>query len=53
MIFIPTTTKALREVKANKGAIYFATASEVIPQCSVKPLSISYESGGTGLTHLK
>ncbi|NEQ38903.1 MAG: CHAT domain-containing protein [Okeania sp. SIO3I5] len=45
VVFIPTTTQALRKVTANKGAIYFATASEVIPQCGVKPLAISYESG--------
>ncbi|NET41609.1 substrate-binding domain-containing protein [Okeania sp. SIO2B3] len=44
---VPTTTQALREVTANKGGIYFATASEIIPQCGVKPLSIAYRSGGT------
>ncbi|MGD1713726.1 PstS family phosphate ABC transporter substrate-binding protein [Dapis sp. BLCC M172] len=53
VIFIPTTTKALREVKANKGAIYFATASEVIPQCSVKPLAIAFESGGNFIVPYK
>ncbi|NET15927.1 MAG: CHAT domain-containing protein [Okeania sp. SIO1H6] len=47
VFFIPTTTQALREVTANKGGIYFATASEVIPQCGVNPLAISYESAGT------
>jgi len=47
VVFMPTTTQAVRKVNANKGAIYFATASEVIPQCGVKPLAISYESGGT------
>ena len=44
---LPTTTQALQEVTANKGGIYFATASEIIPQCGVKPLSIAYQSGGT------
>lgn len=44
---VSTTTQALREVTANKGGIYFATASEIIPQCGVKPLSIAYRSGGT------
>ncbi|NEP77987.1 MAG: CHAT domain-containing protein [Okeania sp. SIO3C4] len=44
---VRTTTKALREIAANKGGIYFATASEIIPQCGVKPLPIAYQSGGT------
>ncbi|MDY7002546.1 MAG: substrate-binding domain-containing protein [Cyanobacteriota bacterium] len=47
VVSIRTTTQALREVTANKGGIYFGTASEIIPQCAVKPLSIAYRSGGT------
>ncbi|MDY6936145.1 MAG: PstS family phosphate ABC transporter substrate-binding protein [Cyanobacteriota bacterium] len=37
---VPTTTAALREVGGNPGSIYYASAPEVIPQCSVKPISI-------------
>ena len=38
---IDTTTLALREVSANQGAIYYASAPEVVPQCSVKTLPLS------------
>lgn len=38
--FIPTTTKALKNVATNPGAIYYATASEVVPQCNVKSLAL-------------
>ena len=38
--FIPTTTQALREVTANPGGIYYASAPEVVPQCGVKPLPL-------------
>lgn len=39
--FVENTTAALRQVSANKGGIYYASASEVVSQCSVKPLPIS------------
>jgi phosphate transport system substrate-binding protein len=42
--FIPTTTQALRQVTANLGAIYYASAPEVVPQCKIKPLPIGRES---------
>ena len=38
--FISTTTKALNNVATNPGAIYYATASEIIPQCNVKSLPL-------------
>jgi phosphate transport system substrate-binding protein len=38
--FIPTTTQALRQVAANPGGIYYASAPEVVPQCGVKPLPL-------------
>lgn len=38
--FIPTTTEALRELAKNEGGIYYASAPEVVPQCTVKPLPI-------------
>ncbi|WP_017315054.1 PstS family phosphate ABC transporter substrate-binding protein [Mastigocladopsis repens] len=38
--FIPTTTEALREVAKNTGGIYYASAPEVVGQCTVKPLPL-------------
>ncbi len=43
--FIPTTTQALREVAKNAGGIYYASAPEVVPQCSVKSLPIGRKPG--------
>jgi len=42
---ISTTTQALREVSANPGAIYFASAPEVVGQCTVKPLPLGQRAG--------
>jgi phosphate transport system substrate-binding protein len=42
--FIPTTTQALREVAKNPGGIYYASAPEVVRQCSVKPLPLGRKS---------
>lgn len=42
---IDTTTQAVREVGKQKGGIYFASASGIINQCSVKSLPISRNSG--------
>lgn len=38
--FLNITTNALRKVGTQLGAIYYASASEVVPQCSVKSLAI-------------
>ncbi|WP_427157538.1 PstS family phosphate ABC transporter substrate-binding protein [Aliinostoc sp. HNIBRCY26] len=38
--YIGTTTEALRKVDANPGSIYYASAPEVVPQCTVKSLPI-------------
>jgi phosphate transport system substrate-binding protein len=45
--FIDTTTQALREVSTNPGGIYYASAPEVVGQCTVKPLPLSARSGGS------
>ncbi len=37
---MPTTTEALRAVSTNPGGIYYASAPEVIGQCTAKPLAI-------------
>ncbi len=42
--FIPTTTQALREVAKNSGGIYYASAPEVVGQCSVKSLPLGRKS---------
>jgi phosphate transport system substrate-binding protein len=38
--FVSTTTQALQEVARNPGAIYYASAPEVVGQCTVKPLPV-------------
>ncbi|MEA5617891.1 substrate-binding domain-containing protein [Cronbergia sp. UHCC 0137] len=38
--YIGTTTEALRKVAVTPGAIYYASAPEVVPQCTIKPLPI-------------
>lgn len=42
--FLNITTKALKKVGIEPGAIYYASASEVVPQCSVKSLAIGEKS---------
>jgi phosphate transport system substrate-binding protein len=45
VVYVYSTTPALREVSKNRGGIYYATAPEVVPQCTVKPLPIGREKG--------
>ncbi|HBB33149.1 MAG TPA: phosphate ABC transporter substrate-binding protein [Cyanobacteria bacterium UBA8803] len=42
--FISTTTQALQEVANNPGSIYYASAPEVVPQCSVRSLPIGRQA---------
>jgi phosphate transport system substrate-binding protein len=47
---VNSTTEALKKLKNDpdpsyKGGIYFATASEVVTQCNVKPLGLRRKSG--------
>jgi phosphate transport system substrate-binding protein len=42
--FIPTTTQALQEMGKNLGGIYYASAPEVVGQCTVKPLPLGRKS---------
>jgi phosphate transport system substrate-binding protein len=37
---VSTTTQALQKLANTPGGIYFASAPEVVPQCTVKPLAI-------------
>lgn len=43
--FIPTTTLALRQVSETLGSIYYASAPEVVPQCTVKSLPLGRKVG--------
>jgi phosphate transport system substrate-binding protein len=38
--YIDTTTAALRKLAVNPGGIYYASAPEVVPQCTIKSLPI-------------
>ncbi|CAD5982186.1 PstS family phosphate ABC transporter substrate-binding protein [Planktothrix agardhii] len=42
--FIPTTTEALRAISNNPGGIYYASAPEVVEQCTIKPIAIGLTS---------
>ncbi|WP_019508280.1 PstS family phosphate ABC transporter substrate-binding protein [Pleurocapsa sp. PCC 7319] len=41
--FIATTTQALRQLASNPGGIYYGSASALVPQCTVKPLSLGLQ----------
>jgi phosphate transport system substrate-binding protein len=43
--FIGTTTEALRKLAGNRGGIYYASAPEVVPQCTIRPLSVGRQPG--------
>ncbi len=43
--FISTTTQALRKVSTDPGGIYFASAPEVVGQCTVKSLPLGRKAG--------
>lgn len=42
--FVYSTTAALRKVAANSGGIYYASAPEIVEQCSIKPLPLVNKS---------
>lgn len=43
--FVPTTTEALRKLATSPGGIYYASAPEVVPQCSIKSLPLGRKAG--------
>ncbi|KRH96970.1 MULTISPECIES: PstS family phosphate ABC transporter substrate-binding protein [Cylindrospermopsis] len=45
VIYIGTTTEALRKIDATPGGIYYGSAPEVVPQCGVKSLPVGRVSG--------
>ena len=42
---VATTTQALRQLSTISGGLYFASAPEIVPQCTVKPLPLARRSG--------
>ena len=44
VIVMPTTTQTLRQVAQHPGGIYYASAPEIIGQCTVKPLPIGRQT---------
>ena len=42
---VSTTTQALQKLATTPGGIYFASAPEVVPQCTIKPLAIGQLPG--------
>ena len=43
--FVSTTTQALRKLAGSLGGIYYASAPEVVPQCTIKPLPLGRQPG--------
>lgn len=43
--FVATTTEALQKLASNKGGIYYASAPEVVPQCTIKALPVGRQPG--------
>ena len=43
--FVPTTTQALKKVASSLGGIYYASAPEVVPQCSIRALPLGRTQG--------
>jgi phosphate transport system substrate-binding protein len=43
--FLSTTTQALQKLANSPGGIYYASAPEVVPQCSIKPLPLGRSQG--------
>jgi len=39
--FVATTTQAIRKLAEDPGGVYFASAPEVVPQCTIRPLPLS------------
>ncbi|MEH1927498.1 substrate-binding domain-containing protein [Nostoc sp.] len=43
--YINTTTEAVRKVAASPGGIYYASAPEIVPQCTIKSIPLGRTSG--------
>ena len=45
--YVSTTTQALKKLAGSPGGIYYASAPEVVPQCSIKPLPLGRTQDGS------
>ena len=43
--FVSTTTQALRKLACSPGGIYYSSAPEVVPQCTIRPLPLGRKPG--------
>ncbi|NJO39231.1 MAG: protein kinase [Cyanobacteria bacterium CRU_2_1] len=43
IVYVPNTTAGLQAVSSNLGGIYYASAPEVVGQCTVRPLPIGHQ----------
>lgn len=43
--FVSTTTQSLQKLASDPGGIYYASAPEVVPQCTIKPLPLGRSPG--------
>lgn len=43
--FVSTTTQALQKLASSPGGIYYASAPEVVPQCTIQPLPLGRQPG--------
>lgn len=46
--YVSTTTQALQKLAGSPGGIYYASAPEIVPQCSIKPLPLGRTQNGSG-----
>jgi phosphate transport system substrate-binding protein len=42
--FFPTTTDAIRKLNETPGGLYYASAAELVPQCTIKTLTLGRRS---------
>ena len=49
--FVSTTTEALRALAKSPGGIYYASAPEVVPQCTIKPIAVGRQSNALVLPY--
>jgi len=42
---VDTTTQALQKLARDRGGIYYASAPEVVPQCTIRPLPLGRQAG--------
>ena len=43
VVLVKNTTEGIRQVTSNLGSIYYATTTEIIPQCKIKAIPIGHK----------